>query len=191
MHSILDGKMNAGFHLNWRGSGATAVSLFASIVPFCDISSESSIIITLAGSAPASLSAPSVVFTSPTSGSNTAIATVSNGVLTVKTVTGSFNSGQLIEFSLPGTITNAAKMQPSLNNVSVCIVDSMNVIRSVNRSVFFHAIHESGATFSHSLTGYTASAVGVKTFGSFKIQSVTVGNVLLFTYPIELFTSSR
>jgi hypothetical protein len=92
---------------------------------------------------------------------------------------------------LPGSITNPAAIQPSLNNISVSIVDSLSVVRSVNRSVFFHAIHDSVIPFSHSLSSFSASSVGVKTFGSFKIQGAAFGNVLVFTYTVELFVSSR
>jgi hypothetical protein len=191
IHSIVNGRLNVGINLDWRGSDAAGASLFASIIPFCQVLSGSSIIISLAGSAPASLSAQSVLFTSPISGSISAIANVSDGIITVTMITGMFSSGELIKFSLPGTIKNAAKTQPFLNNVSVSIVDSTNIIRSVNRSVFFHAIHDSGAAFSHMLTGYTASAAGVKTFGSFRIQGAAVANALVFTYPMELFVSSR
>jgi hypothetical protein len=191
MHSIVDGRLDVGINFDWRGHDAAAVSLFASIIPYCDILSGSSIIISLAGSAPASLSAQSVAFRFPATGSISAIANLADGVITVTLITGVSSSGELIQFSLPGTIKNAAKPQPFLNNVSVSIVDRIGVIRSVNRSVFFHAIHDSYAALSHSLTGYAASSAGVKTFGSFRIQGAAAANALVFTYPMELFVSSR
>jgi hypothetical protein len=191
IHSIVDGSLHAAIRLDWRGSGTSSVSLSAFFVPFCDIASGSSIVITLSGSAPQSLSASTVIFTSPSTGSPAATASLAGGVLTVTTSSGTFSSGQLIAFSLPGTITNAGSVQPPLNNVSVSIVDSNNFTRSVNRTVFFHAIHDSSAMFSHWLTGFSTSSVGVKTAGSFRIQAATVGNVLVFTYPSRLFVSSR
>jgi hypothetical protein len=191
MHAIVDGSLNAAINLDWRGYNATSVSFFAAIVPRCDIPSGSSIIFSLAGSAPQILSSDSVTIASPATGPVSATASLDNGVLKVTLSSGSFSSGDLIAFSLPGSITNAAAIQPSLNNISVSIVDSLSVVRSVNRSVFFHAIHDSVILFSHSLSSFSASSVGVKTFGSFKIQGAAFGNVLVFSYPVELFVSSR
>jgi hypothetical protein len=190
MHAIVDGSLNAAINLDWRGYNAASVSFFATIVPRCDIPSGSSILFTLAGSAPQNLSSDSVSIASPATGISAA-ASLDNGVLKVTLSSGSFSTGDLIAFSLPGSITNAAAIQPSLNNISVSIVDSLSVVRSINRSVFFHAIHDSVILFSHSLSSFSASSVGVKTFGSFKIQGAAFGNVLVFTYPVELFVSSR
>jgi hypothetical protein len=191
IHPIVDGTLNVAINLDWRGNGTSSVTLSVFIVPHCDISSGSSIIITLSGSAPQSVSANTVLFTSPGTGSPLATASLAGGVLTVRTSSGTFSSGQLIAFSLPGTVTNAATIQPPLNNVSVSIVDNSNFTQSVNRSVFFHAIHDSTTVFSHFLSGYSTSAVGIKTTGSFRIQSAAVGNVLAFFYPSGLFVSSR
>jgi hypothetical protein len=190
MHAIVNGRLDVGIQLDWRGSNSSAVSLYADIVPFCDIPSGSSIIITLAGSAPVTLSSQLADCTT-FSGLTSANARVSGGVLTVTGLTATLNSGQLMSIVLPGTITNAATAQPSLNNVSVSIVDSLNVLLCVNRSVFFHAIHDSGVEFSHSLSGYSASSVGVRTFGSFKLQGADLTNALVFSYPPGLFASSR
>jgi hypothetical protein len=190
MHPITDGRLSAAIHLNWRGSGATATSFFVSIIPYADFVSGSSIVISLMGSAPQSLSQSTVEFTAPTTGSPVASAAVSAGVLSITTSSGIFKSGQLVSFFLPETVTNAASVQPALNNVSVAVIDN-NVTRSVNRSVFFHAIHDSAATFSHSLSGYTTAAVGVKTAGTFLLPGAAVGNVLAFSYPEGLFAPSR
>ncbi len=191
MRSIVNGGLSAAVNLDWRGYNATSVSFFATITPRCDVPPGSSILITLAGSAPQSLSADSVTFASPATGSVAAAASLANGVLKVTMSSGSFSSGDVIAFSLPGSITNAAAVQPSLNNISISIVDSLNVVLSVNRSVFLHAIHDSSIMFSHSLSSFSASSVGVKTFGSFIIEGATSGNVLVFAYPVELFVPSR
>lgn len=190
MHAIVNGRLDVGIQLDWRGSNSSAVSLYVDIIPYCDIPSGSSIIITLAGSAPVALSSQLAECTT-SSGFTSANARVSGGVLTVTGLTALLNSGQLTSIVLPGTITNAVTAQPSLNNVSVSVVDSSNVILCVNRSVFFHAIHDSGVEFSHSLSGYSASSVGVRTFGSFKLHGAVMTNALVFSYPPGLFESSR
>ncbi len=191
MHPIVDGRLLASINFDWRGSGATSVSLSASIIAFSDVSQGSSIIISLMGSCPQSLSSNSVIFTSPSSGFINGSASLQNGVLTILVSSGTFSSGQLISFTLPKTMTNSATSQYSLSNVSVSIVNSFNATLSINRSVFFHAIHDSNTLFAHTLSGFTASAVGIKTFGSFTIQGASVGNVITFTYPTELFLPSR
>ena len=191
MHPIVDGRLNVAINLDWRSSGATSASLFASITPFCDILPGSSIIISLMGSSPQSLSSNAVNFHSPGHELLTATASVSSGVLVVDLLSSTFSSGQLILFKLSGTLTNPATSQPSLNNVSVSVVNNISVIRSINRSIFFDAIHDSATMFAHALTGYTVSSIGLRTFGSLKIQGASAGNVLLFNYPPELFASSR
>ena len=188
---IVDGSLTiADISLSKVGKGVGGVTFRLSFTPSTMVPPSSAIQILLAGSAPQSLSANTVAFTSPSSGA-AATASLAGEILTVALSSGTFSSGQLIAFSLPGTITNAGSVQPPLNNVSVSIVDSNNFTRSVNRTVFFHAIHDSSAMFSHWLTGFSTSSVGVKTAGSFRIQAATVGNVLVFTYPSRLFVSSR
>jgi hypothetical protein len=191
MHPIVDGRLHAAINLDWRGSGAAFATLFVSIIPFCDVSQGSSFIISLMGSCPQSLSSSTVIFTSPTNGLINASASLQSGAIKVQVLSGTFSSGQLIAFKLPKTLTNAATPQPSLNNVSVSIVNSIGAIQSINRSVFFHAIHDSATIFAHRLTGYATSSVGVKAFGIFKTQGAVAGNVLSFTFPSELFVSSR
>jgi hypothetical protein len=105
-----------------------SVTMTVSLTPAETIPTGSTLLITLGGSAPQSLSANTVVFTSPGTSSPTAAAGVSGGVLTVTISGGALSAGSAIVFTLPGTVQNANNVQSALHNVSSCAIHTNGVI---------------------------------------------------------------
>jgi hypothetical protein len=104
------------------------VTMTVSLTPAAVVPTGSTLLITLGGSAPQSLSANTVVFTSPGTSSPAASAGVSGGVLTVTISGGALSAGSEIVFTLPGTVRNPLTVQPTLSNIKSCIIDMNGVI---------------------------------------------------------------
>jgi hypothetical protein len=108
-----------------KNSGSVTMTI--ALTPAETIPTGSTILITLGGSAPQSLSASTVAFTSAGTGSPTAAAGVTGGVLSVTITGGSLSGGSAIALTLPGTVTNANVICPALENVAVGVIDSQAV----------------------------------------------------------------
>jgi hypothetical protein len=106
----------------------SAVTMTVSLTPAAAVPTGSAVLITLGGSAPQSLSASTVAFTSPGTGSPTATAGVAGAVLTVTLTGGTLSAGSQIVFTLPGTVRNTNQIQPASQSVKSCILNSQGVI---------------------------------------------------------------
>jgi hypothetical protein len=107
-----------------------SVTMTISLTPADAVPTGSTLLITLGGSAPQSLSASTVVFTSPGTGSPAAAAGVAGGVLAITITGGALSAGSLIVLTLPGTVTNPTHVQSALGNVASCIISSQVIIAS-------------------------------------------------------------